>query len=64
MPKMEHKINYFDFQPSVQSVELINLWSMHPDLFILAEQNQQNGRLFVLQICPILAYLCIIAALG
>ena len=21
MPKMKHKINYFDFQPSVQSVE-------------------------------------------
>ena len=30
MPKMEHKINYFDLQPSVQSVELFNLWSMHP----------------------------------
>ena len=27
MPKMEHKISYFDFQPSVQSVELFNLWS-------------------------------------
>ena len=30
MPKMEHKINYFYFQPSVQSVELFNLWSKHP----------------------------------
>ena len=29
MPKMEHKINYFDFQPSVQSVELFNLWIEH-----------------------------------
>ena len=35
MPKMEHKINYFNFQPSVQSVELFNLWSMHPYLVSL-----------------------------
>ena len=35
MLKMLHKITYFDFQPSVQSVELfnlVNLWSMHPSL--------------------------------